>query len=214
MRGESSRQVVQRLDALFQYGVTGPLSDEDLLKRFITGSDELAAAAFATLVERHGPMVLGVCRRVLGNLHSAEDAFQATFLVLARKAAEITRREQLANWLYGVARCAALDARAALRAELPAKNGCASCKRPKDWTKSSSANFVRSWTTRSAVCPNVIGPRSSFVSSKGSHDEKPLVGSGFLKELSRADWREPRTVSENDSRGAGWLFRPAGFPWL
>jgi DNA-directed RNA polymerase specialized sigma24 family protein len=85
-----------------------PNSDEELLERFI-GRQE--GAAFEALVRRHGPLVLGVCRRVLGNLHDAEDAFQATFLVLVRKASTIGRRELLRNWLYGVALRTALETR-------------------------------------------------------------------------------------------------------
>ena len=112
MPGESARQVLRQLNTLFRSGVAGPLSDEELLEQFVAGEEESAEAAFAALVDRHGAMVLGVCRRVLGNRHAAEDAFQATFLVLSRKAPEIARREQLASWLYGVARRAALDARA------------------------------------------------------------------------------------------------------
>src|SRR5437879_3342183 len=75
------------------------MSDGQLLGLFVAEREE---AAFEALVRRHGPMVMGVCRRVLGSLHDAEDAFQATFLVLVRKAALIERRELLANWLYGV----------------------------------------------------------------------------------------------------------------
>ena len=112
MAGASSREVLRHLNTLFHCGAAGQLSDAELLERFVAGRDEAAEAAFAALVERHGVMVLGVCRRVLGNRDEAEDAFQATFLVLARKAAAIARREQLASWLHGVARRAALDARA------------------------------------------------------------------------------------------------------
>jgi RNA polymerase sigma factor (sigma-70 family) len=85
------------------------MTDGQLLEDYISRRDE---AALAALVHRHGPMVWGVCRRVLRNYHDAEDAFQATFLVLVRKAASIASRELVANWLYGVAHQTALKARA------------------------------------------------------------------------------------------------------
>jgi RNA polymerase sigma factor (sigma-70 family) len=86
------------------------LTDGQLLENFVTHRDE---AAFEALVLRHGPMVLGVCRRLLRDHHDSEDAFQATFLVLARKAASVSPREMVGNWLYGVARTTAVRARAA-----------------------------------------------------------------------------------------------------
>src|SRR5438034_439392 len=75
------------------------LTDRQLLERFRAGEE----SAFAALVDRHGPLVLGICRRVLQHAHDAEDAFQATFLVLARKAGSMPWRDTISNWLHGVA---------------------------------------------------------------------------------------------------------------
>src|SRR5208282_5826521 len=86
------------------------LPDSELLSQFVAHRDQ---AAFAALVHRHGPMVLDVCRRLLGDFHDAEDGFQATFLVLARRAASIRKRDSVGTWLYGVARRVAAQARAA-----------------------------------------------------------------------------------------------------
>src|SRR5262245_26255956 len=84
--------------------------DADLLRRYIDRRDE---DAFRALVERHGPAVLGECRRRLRDPHAADDAFQATFLVLARNAASVRRPEALAAWLYGIARRVCTKSRAA-----------------------------------------------------------------------------------------------------
>jgi RNA polymerase sigma factor (sigma-70 family) len=85
----------------------GGLTDGQLLDRFVTSRDE---ESFAALVRRHGPMVMSVCRRILGNVHDAEDAFQASFLILARKAATVVRRGAVGSWLHAVACHAALEA--------------------------------------------------------------------------------------------------------
>jgi RNA polymerase sigma-70 factor (ECF subfamily) len=99
------------LQILFSAGALGGLTDGQLLERYVSRRDE---AVFEAIVRRHGPMVWGVCRRVLGDHHDAEDAFQATFLVLARKASSIVPREMLPNWLYGVACQTAMRARAGI----------------------------------------------------------------------------------------------------
>src|SRR5262245_1429292 len=82
--------------------------DGQLLERFLQMHDQ---ASFEVLVRRHGPMVLGVCRRVLGNAQDAEDAFQATFLVLVKKGSSVVPRQMVGHWLYGVAYRVARKAR-------------------------------------------------------------------------------------------------------
>ena len=94
------------LSTLFQSGTFAGLSDRELLERFTSrhdDSDESAELAFTTPVARHGPMVLRVCHAVLPDRHEAEDAFQATFLVLAMRVSSIRRRQSVGSWLHGVA---------------------------------------------------------------------------------------------------------------
>jgi RNA polymerase sigma factor (sigma-70 family) len=100
--------VLNRLVQHLKTDLGDDVSDGTLLERFLSRRD---GDAFAFLVRRHGPMVLGVCRRLLGNVHDADDAFQATFLVAVRKADSVRPRELFGNWLYGVAYRTALEAR-------------------------------------------------------------------------------------------------------
>jgi RNA polymerase sigma factor (sigma-70 family) len=99
--------------SLLHLGRVGGLSDGQLLDRFLARRDEAAELAFAVLVERHGPMVLRVCRGILRDAHDAQDAYQATFLVLVRRAASIRSKDSLASWLHGVACRVARTARSA-----------------------------------------------------------------------------------------------------
>ena len=101
-------------------------TDQDLLEQFLSHRDE---ASFAALLERHGPMVLGVCRRVLHDEHLAEDAFQAAFLVLAHKATTIRKKQSVGSWLHGVA----------LRLARKAKAEAARSKHPDVRSKSQAA---------------------------------------------------------------------------
>jgi RNA polymerase sigma factor (sigma-70 family) len=103
----------RQLHVLFSAGAVGRLTDAELLERFAGRGGEAAELAFAALVERHGPMVFRTCRQTLGDAHAAEDAFQATFLVLARRARTFRVRGSLAGWLHEVARRTASRLRAA-----------------------------------------------------------------------------------------------------
>jgi RNA polymerase sigma factor (sigma-70 family) len=109
MVGTRSRLIFSQLYTLAGAAPPPELSDGQLLERFIASRDE---AAFGALLQRHGSMVLRVCRRALHQPQDAEDAFQATFLLLAQKAASIQKHESVASWLYGVAYRLAIKARA------------------------------------------------------------------------------------------------------
>ncbi len=90
------------MQTLFHWGAIGNWTDSQLVTLFLT-AEEGSEAAFRVLIQRHGPVVLGICQRVLGDEHAAEDAFQATFLVLVKKAGRLRDCNLLGNWLYGVA---------------------------------------------------------------------------------------------------------------
>jgi RNA polymerase sigma factor (sigma-70 family) len=112
MRRGIEAAVLRGVGQLFEAGTVSGLAEGQLLERYVGRRDALA---FEALVARHGPMVWGVCRRILRDAHDAEDAFQATFLVLARRAASIRDRTVLGPWLHAVASKTALRARANAR---------------------------------------------------------------------------------------------------
>src|SRR5438552_3074102 len=109
MAGAQLQSVVRHLHRLAGPDGTAGLTDAQLLERFVASRDE---AAFELLVRRHGAMVFGLCRRVLRHEQDAEDAFQATFLTLARKGRSVGRRASVGSWLHTVAYRAALTAKA------------------------------------------------------------------------------------------------------
>jgi len=115
MGRRDSGNVLSQIHTLFSAGTFSGHSDGQLLEQFVAGHQPDSEAAFAALVERHGPMVLGVCRRALADNHEAEDAFQATFLVLVQKAGSIQCDGSVGRWLYGVATRVAAHARADAR---------------------------------------------------------------------------------------------------
>ncbi len=121
----STNGIIHRVRHLLGRGDATP--DSELLTRFVADRD---GEAFTLLVHRHGPMVLGVCRRVLRNAADADDAFQATFLVLARRAGAVRPQSLVGNWLYGVAYRTALEAKRAAAVRRARERRAAEMKTP------------------------------------------------------------------------------------
>ena len=111
MSGRGTGILTRDFEVLFGVGTVAGLTDAQLLKQFTQSRHEGAQAAFAALVARHGPMVLRVCGATLQDLNDIEDAFQATFLILARRARSIRDPGSVGSWLFGVARRTAANAR-------------------------------------------------------------------------------------------------------
>ncbi len=113
MASPSAGEIGRQLGRLFSAGSAVGLTDGELIARFADRRGDSAEAAFETILARHGGLVWTVCRQVLGDVHAAEDAFQATFLVLVRQAGSLRIRENgsLGPWLHGVAYRVALKAR-------------------------------------------------------------------------------------------------------
>src|SRR5579862_4690241 len=132
---------LQRLCAIIGNQVDNEQTDGQLLERYAIHREQ---AAFTALVRRHGPMVFGLCRRVLRDHHEAEDAFQATFLVLVRKAASLDRRRPLGNWLYTIAYHAALKTRSGVARRLQREIQVArtDCIEPRDEAASSEVRAL------------------------------------------------------------------------
>src|SRR5215469_13729048 len=111
MASETAHVLAKCLNHLSSTARIEGLPDRELIERFAVQRDE---DAFAVLVRRHGPMVLRVCQRVLHDVHAAEDAFQAAFLLLSRKATSLRRADSVGCWLHGVAYRLSLKARTQL----------------------------------------------------------------------------------------------------
>ena len=142
-----------------------PLSDRDLLRRHLEERDE---AAFTALLERHGPMVLGVCRRVLADEADVEDCFQATFLVLLRKAASIRKCAAVGSWLHGVAHRLASNARAARLRRRQCESQAAAAPACRRWGgRQAWRTCARFWTRSCGGCRRSTGRRWCCVTFRG-----------------------------------------------
>ncbi len=179
----------------------GDAADGSLLRRFTAERDE---AAFSALMRRHGPMVFGVCRRVLRDPHDAEDAFQATFLVLVRKAGSVGRPDLLGNWLHGVARRTALKAKteAAKRRTMERRAALPAAVDPADSAEGDLAAVLDEEVSRLPAkyrAPFVL----CYLGGKTNEEAARLLGCPAGTVASRLAWARERLRSRLTRRGMG-----------
>ena len=188
----ASPSLVRQLGSLFEGGSAAGLSDRQLLERFTARGEPADEAAFAAMVARHGPMVLGVCRQLLGDHHHAEDAFQAVFLVLARQARSIRDPDLLGTWLYGVALRTARKARGRLarrrQTEEAGAVGRPEARPPCRPSRRSTASRPRPCIARSTACRGPSACRSCSATSKGSRPTRRPSGCDGPAARSAAGW--------------------------
>ena len=190
MADADSAAVLRHARVLFGAGAVGAATDGQLLERFNTRGEggaeaDAAEAAFAVLLARHGPMVLGVCRRALRDPADVADAFQATFLVLLRKAGSVRVDDSLGRWLYGVSRKVASRARsdAARRERVTAQLSSDPVIPPHDPERRAA---------RSARRGSGPAPRAVPVGGRALRPRRPVArGGGASARLSGGDHREP-----------------------
>ena len=190
MPSVSHGAVVDSIQRLFDQGTVVALGEKQLLDRFLSRGDE---SAFEAIVGRHGPMVLSVCRHVLHDQHEIEDAFQATFLILVKKAGSIRDRDVLGTWLYAVARRVAVRARAnSRRRQSRERVGLESVEVQAgsiDWWNRTRSG--PSWTTSSSGCHTGTVLRWCSAIWKARRTSKLPRSFGALSARSRAGFARP-----------------------
>ena len=179
--------VLRQLNTLFNIGAIRELTDGQLLERFSTGRGEAAELAFEALVERHGAMVLRVCRAQLVDPHATQDAFQATFLILVKKARALWVRDSLGPWLHQVAfrtaSCARSDAARRRRHERRVAEMAASLDGHEDRP---ALNWSECSMRRSTGSPSATAFRSCFATFRVSPVRRRRGGWAARLERSRA----------------------------